>query len=346
MHAYRTHTCGALRLADVGQQVAALRLGPSQARPRQPAVHRSARPLRPHPVRARHLEPAVQGGRGDARRERRHRHRQGGEAPGRDGQSASCRPARSSCRSRTSPCSRPPRCCRCRSTATRTAGEEIRLRYRFLDLRREKVHRNIVLRSQVIASIRRRMIEQGFTEFQTPILTSSSPEGARDFLVPSRLHPGKFYALPQAPQQFKQLLMVAGFDRYFQIAPCFRDEDSRADRSPGRVLPARFRDVVRHPGRRVRRRSSRCCTACSRNSPAAARSSPPPFPRIPFDEAMLKYGSDKPDLRNPIVIADVTEVVPRLRLRHLRQGGRGRRASCARSRRRAPRRSRAASSTS
>ncbi len=185
--------------------------------------------------------------------------------------------------------------------------EETRLRYRFLDLRRERLHNNITLRSQVISSIRRRMIEQGFTEFQTPILTASSPEGARDFLVPSRLHPGQFYALPQAPQQFKQLIMVAGFDRYFQIAPCFRDEDARADRSPGEfyqldlemsfvtqddvfaavepVLHGVFNEFAR--GRTV---------------------SVPPFPRISFDEAMLKYGVDKPDLRNPIVICDVSDL--------------------------------------
>ena len=131
--------------------------------------------------------------------------------------------------------------------------EEMRLAYRFLDLRREQVHANIMLRAQVIASIRRRMIEQGFTEFQTPILTADSPEGARPYYVPSRLHPGEFYALPQAPQQFKQLLMVAGFDRYFQIAPCFRDEAGRADRAPGRVLPARFRDVVCYPRGCLRR---------------------------------------------------------------------------------------------
>ena len=127
--------------------------------------------------------------------------------------------------------------------------EETRLKYRFLDLRREGLHANIMLRAKVIASLRKRMEAGGFTEFQTPILTASSPEGARDFLVPSRLHPGKFYALPQAPQQFKQLIMVAGFDRYFQIAPCFRDEDPRADRSPGGVLPARHRDELRHARR-------------------------------------------------------------------------------------------------
>ncbi|RKF22003.1 aspartate--tRNA ligase [Altericroceibacterium spongiae] len=183
--------------------------------------------------------------------------------------------------------------------------EDIRLKYRFLDLRRETMHRNIILRSQVIASLRQKMVEQGFTEFQTPILTASSPEGARDFLVPSRLHAGKFYALPQAPQMFKQMMMVAGFDRYFQIAPCFRDEDLRADRSlefyqldfemsfvtqedvfqaleP--VLAGTFAEFAN--GRSV--------------TPAGA------FPRIPYKEAMLKYGSDKPDLRNPLIIADVT----------------------------------------
>jgi len=186
-------------------------------------------------------------------------------------------------------------------------GEDIRLRYRFLDLRRDKVHRNIVLRSKVISSVRRRMIDQGFTEFQTPILTSSSPEGARDFLVPSRMHPGKFYALPQAPQQFKQLLMVAGFDRYFQIAPCFRDEDSRADRSPGEFYQLDFEmsyvtqedvfntiEPVLH-GIFEEFKEDRTVSAM-------------PFPRIPYDESMLRYGSDKPDLRNPIKISDVTEI--------------------------------------
>ncbi|ANY21025.1 Aspartate--tRNA ligase [Tsuneonella dongtanensis] len=183
--------------------------------------------------------------------------------------------------------------------------EETRLKYRFVDLRRERVHANIVLRSNVIASLRRRMIDQGFTEFQTPILGASSPEGARDYLVPSRLHPGRFYALPQAPQMFKQLLMVAGFDRYFQIAPCFRDEDLRADRSPEfyqldfemsfvtqedvfnaiePVLAGVFEEFS--GGKSV--------------TPAGS------FPRIPYREAMLKYGSDKPDLRNPLIIADVS----------------------------------------
>src|SRR3954451_13949901 len=178
--------------------------------------------------------------------------------------------------------------------------EEIRLKYRYLDLRREQVHSNIMLRSAVISSIRRRMIDQGFTEFQTPILTASSPEGARDYLVPSRVHPGKFYALPQAPQMFKQLIMVAGFDRYFQIAPCFRDEDARADRSPGEfyqldlemsfvtqddvfaaiepVLSGVFEEFA--DGRTV--------------TPAGE------YPRIPYKEAMVKGVPDKPDLRKPV----------------------------------------------
>src|SRR3954462_6279646 len=189
--------------------------------------------------------------------------------------------------------------------------EETRLKYRFLDLRRERLHKNIMLRSNIVTSLRRRMIDQGFTEFQTPILTASSPEGARDFLVPSRRYPGQFYALPQAPQQFKQLIMVAGFDRYFQIAPCFRDEDGRADRSPGEfyqldlemsyvtqddvfaavapVLAGLFEEFA--GGKKV--------------TPADQ------FPRIPFAESMLKYGTDKPDLRNPIEIVDVSEIFGR-----------------------------------
>lgn len=185
-------------------------------------------------------------------------------------------------------------------------SEEMRLRYRFLDLRRERLHANIVLRSQVIASIRRRMIEQGFMEFQTPILTASSPEGARDFLVPARQHPGKFYALPQAPQQFKQLLMVAGFDRYFQIAPCFRDEDSRADRSPGEFYQLDFEmSFVTQDD--VFAAIEPVIEGVFREFGKGRAVTPAPFPRIAYDDSMLKYGSDKPDLRNPIVIADVTE---------------------------------------
>ncbi|HJR21408.1 MAG TPA: aspartate--tRNA ligase [Dongiaceae bacterium] len=186
------------------------------------------------------------------------------------------------------------------------AGEEIRLRYRFLDLRRDRVHSNIVLRSRVISSIRRRMIEAGFTEFQTPILTSSSPEGARDFLVPARLHPGKFYALPQAPQQFKQLLMVAGFDRYFQIAPCFRDEDSRADRSPGEFYQLDF-EMSYVTQEDVFNTIEPVLHGVFEEFAGDRKVSSLPFPRIPFEQSMLKYGSDKPDLRNPVVIADVTE---------------------------------------
>lgn len=190
--------------------------------------------------------------------------------------------------------------------AEQEVPEDIRLKYRFLDLRREKLHNNIMLRAKIIAEIRNLMTNRGFTEFQTPILTASSPEGARDFLVPSRLHPGKFYALPQAPQQFKQMLMMSGFDKYFQIAPCFRDEDARADRSPGEfyqldiemsfvtqddifnaIEPVMFEIFNKFGNKKV---------------------SKPPFIRIPYAEAMLKYGSDKPDLRNPIKITDVTAV--------------------------------------
>jgi len=185
--------------------------------------------------------------------------------------------------------------------------EEMRLKYRFLDLRREAMHNNIMLRSGIIASLRRRMQQQGFTEFQTPVLTASSPEGARDYLVPSRLHPGKFYALPQAPQQFKQLLMVAGFDRYFQIAPCFRDEASRADRSPGEFYQLDFEmafvtqdDVFAA----IEPVLAGVFEEFSNGRPV----SKPPFPRIPYEEALSKYGTDKPDLRNPIVIEDVTEI--------------------------------------
>ena len=184
--------------------------------------------------------------------------------------------------------------------------EETRLRYRFLDLRRQKIHDNIVLRSKIVTSLRRRMTEIGFTEFQTPILTASSPEGARDFLVPSRLHPGHFYALPQAPQQYKQLLMISGFDRYFQIAPCFRDEDARADRSPGEFYQLDVemsfvtqQDVFDAVGPVI-------AGVFDEFSDWAV--TPYPFPQITFADAMLHYGTDKPDLRNPILIRDVTEV--------------------------------------
>jgi aspartyl-tRNA synthetase len=185
--------------------------------------------------------------------------------------------------------------------------EEIRLKYRYLDLRREQVHANIILRSAVIAAIRRRMIEQGFTEFQTPILTASSPEGARDYLVPSRVHPGKFYALPQAPQMFKQLIMVAGFDRYFQIAPCFRDEDARADRSPGEFYQLDFemsfvtQDDVFAAIEPVLAGLFEEFADGKSVTPAGE------FPRIPYKESLLKFGTDKPDLRNPLLVHDVGE---------------------------------------
>ncbi len=183
--------------------------------------------------------------------------------------------------------------------------EDMRLRYRFLDLRREKLHQNIMLRGRIINSLRARMKAQGFFEFQTPILTASSPEGARDFLVPSRLHPGKFYALPQAPQQFKQLIMVAGFDRYFQIAPCFRDEDARADRSPGEFYQLDVEmSFVTHEDvfAAVEPVLRGVFEEFGDGRPVTQG-----FPLIPYAEAMLKYGSDKPDLRNPLIIVDITE---------------------------------------
>ena len=183
--------------------------------------------------------------------------------------------------------------------------EDIRLKYRFIDLRREKLHRNIMLRSGVITSIRRRMIEAGFTEFQTPILTASSPEGARDFLVPSRMHAGKFYALPQAPQQFKQLAMVAGFDRYFQIAPCFRDEAARADRSPGEFYQLDF-EMSYVTQEDVFNTIEPVIAGVFDEFAEGRGVTPPPFPRIPYDAAMLEFGTDKPDLRNPLRISDVT----------------------------------------
>ncbi len=183
--------------------------------------------------------------------------------------------------------------------------EETRLKYRFLDLRRERMHANILLRSQVIASIRRRMEAQGFVEFQTPILTASSPEGARDFLVPSRLHPGRFYALPQAPQQYKQLFMMSGFDRYFQIAPCFRDEDARADRSPGEFYQLDL-EMAFVEQEDVFQAVEPVIAGVFREF--SARAVETPFPRIPYREAMLRYGVDKPDLRIPIACAEVADV--------------------------------------
>ena len=185
-------------------------------------------------------------------------------------------------------------------------GEDLRLRYRFLDLRRERMQNNIKLRNGVISSIRRRMTEAGFMEFQTPILTASSPEGARDYLVPSRHHPGQFYALPQAPQQFKQLVMVAGFDKYFQIAPCFRDEDARADRSPGEFYQLDF-EMAFVTQDDVFAAIEPVLAGVFEEFGEGKTVSKPPFPRIAYGESMLKYGTDKPDLRNPLEMRDVTD---------------------------------------
>ena len=220
--------------------------------------------------------------------------------------------------------------------------EEMRLSYRFLDLRRERMHRNLVLRSSVIASIRRRMTLAGFMEFQTPILTASSPEGARDYLVPSRIHPGKFYALPQAPQQFKQLLMVAGFDRYFQIAPCFRDEAARADRSPGEFYQLDF-EMSFVSQEDVFAAIEPVLAGVFEEFGGGRRVSPPPFRRIRHEDALLRYGTDKPDLRNPIamseatlhfrgsgfrVFADAIAADPRVRVTAIPAPGGGNRAFC------------------
>ncbi|MBD1152669.1 aspartate--tRNA ligase [Pelagibacterales bacterium SAG-MED22] len=188
-------------------------------------------------------------------------------------------------------------------------AEEIRLKYRFLDLRRKKIHENIILRSKVISYIRNEMTKLGFLEFQTPILTSSSPEGARDFIVPSRLNPGKFYALPQAPQQFKQLIMVSGFDKYFQIAPCFRDEDARADRSPGEFyqLDLEMSFVEQEDVFNI---VEKLMVNTFKNF-SDKKLLYDIFPKIPYSEAMIKYGTDKPDLRNPLIINDITEIFSR-----------------------------------
>ena len=188
-------------------------------------------------------------------------------------------------------------------------AEEIRLKYRYLDLRRKKIHENIILRSKVISFIRDEMNKLGFLEFQTPILTSSSPEGARDFLVPSRLNPGKFYALPQAPQQFKQLIMVSGFDKYFQIAPCFRDEDARSDRSPGEFyqLDLEMSFVEQEDVFEVVEKLLINTFKKFSNKKIISDK----FPKISYADALAKYGSDKPDLRNPLVINDVTEIFSR-----------------------------------
>src|SRR6516165_15058 len=186
------------------------------------------------------------------------------------------------------------------------APEDLRLSYRFLDLRRSKMHANILMRSQVIASIRSRMNALGFMEYQTPTLTASSPEGARDYLVPSRRHPGKFYALPQAPQMFKQLSMISGFDRYFQIAPCYRDEDARADRSPGEFyqLDLEMSFVVQDDVFRV---VETLMEGLFQEFAPKREMTKPPFPRLTYHDAILQYGTDKPDLRNPIEMEDVTE---------------------------------------
>ena len=189
--------------------------------------------------------------------------------------------------------------------ASKETREDVRLKYRYLDLRNPELHKNIVLRSQIISYLRRQMEDMGFLDLQTPILTSSSPEGARDYLVPSRKHPGEFYALPQSPQQFKQLLMASGFDKYYQIAPCFRDEDARGDRSPGEFYQLDFEMAFAEQEDIFKVGEQVLYNTFKKFSDKEV--SPAPFQRIRYEDAMLKYGSDKPDLRNPLIIQDLTE---------------------------------------
>jgi aspartyl-tRNA synthetase len=313
MHAYRTHTCGALRSADVGGNV---RLSGWVHRKRDHGGllfidlrdHYGLTQLVSHP--------------GDAGFETLDRLRAesvvriDGEVVARTGDTINPNLATGEIEVRV-------RAAEALSEASELPlpvfgepdyPEDIRLKYRYLDLRRESLHRNIVLRSKVIDSIRRRMVVAGFTEFQTPVLTASSPEGARDYLVPSRIHPGTFYALPQAPQQFKQLLMVAGFDRYFQIAPCFRDEDARADRSPGEFYQLDL-EMSFATQEDVFSTMEPVVHGLFEEFADGKAVTPYPFPRIPYRDAISKYGTDKPDLRNPLVMQDVSE--------HFRGGGFG-----------------------
>jgi aspartyl-tRNA synthetase len=312
MHAYRSHTCGALRLADAGQSV---RLSGWIHRKRDHGGLMFV-DLRDHyGLTQLVLGPTTPGFAAVERLRAESVIRVDGEVVARDGDVVNA--------------NLPTGEVEIRVTAVEVLSEaaelplpvfgepdypeELRLKHRYLDLRRETLHRNIVLRSQVISSIRRRMIEQGFTEYQTPILTASSPEGARDFLVPSRLHAGKFYALPQAPQQFKQLLMVSGFDRYFQIAPCFRDEDLRADRSlEFYQLDVEMSFVTQDD---VFDAIEPVLFGVFEEYAGGKDVTPYPFVRIPYREAISKYGSDKPDLRNPIEMQDVSG--------HFRGGGFG-----------------------